>query len=154
MSKYLAERLEHCKSRPDLDQSSDHSLISTCIFLKNKPRINIKRRAWKLLDLRKLKKVEQHASILKEPHIPAEIYAYTTIIQKFLQDIINAAVPWARLSIYAKLFWTKACTKATKQTRKLQLPWSFRLVCLYEIKQQEANDNSESQEIKLLSKGQ
>ena len=42
MSEYLAERLEHCKSRPDLDHLSGHIPVSTCIFLKSKPQINIK----------------------------------------------------------------------------------------------------------------
>ena len=58
MSEYLVERLMHCKSRSDLDQSSDYIPVFTCIFLKNELRINIKRRAWKLLDLEKLKKFE------------------------------------------------------------------------------------------------
>lgn len=45
MSEYLAERLEHCKSRPELNQSSDHIPISTRIFLKSEPQTNVKRRA-------------------------------------------------------------------------------------------------------------
>ena len=93
MSEYLAERLEHCKSKPELNQSLNHISISTHIFLESKPQVNVKRRAWKLLDLEKLRKTKRQAPILAAPHTTAEIDVYTITVQDFLQDIINAAVP-------------------------------------------------------------
>ena len=45
MSEYLAERVEHCKTRPDLNQSSDHIPISTRILLGYEIPTPIKRRA-------------------------------------------------------------------------------------------------------------
>ena len=124
MSEFLANRLEHCKSRPELDQSSDHIPISTRIYLKSEPQKSTKRRAWKLVDLEKLKEFEQYAPKPANPHTPIQIDEYIASIQKFLQQAIDAAVPWARPSQYAKPFWTDACNEATKNTRKLRRTWS------------------------------
>ena len=124
MFEFLANRLEHCKSRPELDQSSDHIPISTCIYLKSEPQKSTKRKAWKLLDLEKLKKFKQYALKPANPHTSIQVNEYTTSIQKFLQQAIDAAVPWARPSQYAKPFWTDACNEAIKNTRKLRQTWS------------------------------
>ena len=45
MSEYLVERLKHYKSKPELNQSSDHIPISTRIFLESEPQVNVKRPA-------------------------------------------------------------------------------------------------------------
>ena len=127
MSEYLVERLEHCMSRPELNQSSDHVPISTRILLASEPQPKIKRRAWKLLNLEKLREAERHAPIPESPRTTAEIDAYTESIQNFLQNVINEAVPWAKSSEYAKPFWTEECSIATKATRKLRRIWSSTL---------------------------
>lgn len=57
--------------------------------------------------------------MLADPHTSAQIDAYIASIQEFLQKAIDATVSWAKPSLYAKLFWTEACSKATKNTRKL-----------------------------------
>ena len=114
-------------SRPELNQSSDHVPISTCILLGSEPQPKIKRRAWKLLNLEKLREAEQHAPIPETPRTTAEIDAYMELIQKFLQNVINEAVPWAKSSEYAKPFWTEEYSIATKATRKLRRIWSSTL---------------------------
>lgn len=45
MSEYVANRLKHCKSRPELNQSSNHIPISTRVLLGSEPQINIERQA-------------------------------------------------------------------------------------------------------------
>ena len=114
MSEFLADRLEHSKSKPELNQSLDHIPISTCIYLESKTQKNIKSRAWKLVNLEKLKRFEQYTPKPVSPHTLVQINEYTTSIQEFFQKAINVAVPWARPSQYAKPFWTNVCSEATK----------------------------------------
>ena len=47
----------------------------------------------KFFNLEKLREAERHAPIPESPHTTAEIDAYTESIQKFLQNVINEAVP-------------------------------------------------------------
>ena len=61
MSENLTERLEHCMSRPELNQSSDHIPISTRITLDSEPQTIIERRAWKLLNIGKFREAEKQA---------------------------------------------------------------------------------------------
>lgn len=93
MSDYLAERLEHCMAKPELNQSSDHIPISTHILLSSEPQPSIKCRAWKLLDLEKLREAERHAlAPITTFHNSIDIDRYTESIQTYLQNIIEAAV--------------------------------------------------------------
>ena len=124
MSENLTERLEHCMSRPELNQSSAHIPISTRITLDSEPQTIIERRAWKLLNMEKLREAEKQAPPITTPRSHAEIDAYTVSIQKFLQEVINAAVPWARPSKYAKPFWNDDCSVITKETRRLRRVWT------------------------------
>ena len=124
MSEYLAEKIEHCKTRPDLNQSSDHIPISTRILLGYEIPTPIKRRAWKLLNMEKLREAEQTAPHTSHPRSREEIDEYTHTIQKFLQRVIAASVPWAKQSAHAKPFWNPECNDATKQSRRLRRIWS------------------------------
>ena len=120
MSDELTERLEHCMSRPELNQLSDHVTISTRITLNSEAQTTRERRAWKLTDMEKLREAEKRAPPPRTPRSPAEIDAYTVSIQKFLQEVIEIAVPWARPSKYAKPFWNDECSVITKETRRLR----------------------------------
>lgn len=94
MSEYLSKRLEHCMSRPELNQSSNYIPISTCILLDSKQQVNFKHQTWKLLDLEKLREVKRHAPApVTTFQTLANIDTYTESIQKFLQNVIEAAVP-------------------------------------------------------------
>ena len=77
MSEELTDRLEHCMSRPELNQSSYHILISTRIALNSEVQTIRQRRAWKLTNTRKLREAEKRAPPPKTPRSPAEIDAYT-----------------------------------------------------------------------------
>jgi hypothetical protein len=53
-------------TRFDLDQSSNHIFISTKIFCDTKSNLSrIARKAWKLIDLNKIKKAMKHAFTLQ-----------------------------------------------------------------------------------------
>ena len=123
-SEFLAERLEHCMSRPEINQSSDHIPISTRILLGSEQLTKVKRRAWKLLNMEKLREAESNAPPVTHPRSTAEIDQYAQTIQELLQKIITASVPWARPSEYAKPFWNEECNRATRETRKLHRFWS------------------------------
>ena len=93
MFKSLAERFEHCKSRPEMNQSSDHIPISTKLQLISETLPEVKRRAFKLLDMDKLKKLEKHAPLPLLLHWTKDIDDYTAQVQRYLQQIIKATVP-------------------------------------------------------------
>jgi hypothetical protein len=62
---YLTKKLKHCMTRFDFDQSSNHILISTKILCDTKTNLSrIARRAWKFIDLNKIKKTMKHAFTL------------------------------------------------------------------------------------------
>ena len=124
MSEFLTERLEHCMSRPEMNQSSDHIPISTRILLGSEQLTKVKRRAWKLLNMEKLREAESNAPSVTHPRSAEEIDQYAQTIQEYLQKIIAASVPWARPSEYAKPFWNEECNRATRETRKLRHSWS------------------------------
>ena len=124
MSEFLTERLEHCMSRPEMNQSSDHIPISTRILLGSEQLTQVKRRAWKLLNMEKLREAESNAPPVTHPRSAEEIDQYAQTIQEYLQKIIAASVPWARPSEYAKPFWNEECNRAIRETRKLRRSWS------------------------------
>jgi hypothetical protein len=69
MTTHLIDRLKHCTTRFDYNQSSNHISISTRIFCEiesNSSRIS--RKTWKSIDLKKIKEVEKNASILLRLH--------------------------------------------------------------------------------------
>ena len=111
-------------SRPEMNQSSDHIPISTRILLGSEQLTKVKRRAWKLLNMEKVREAESNAPPVTHPRSTAEIDQYAQKIQEFLQKIITASTPWARPSEYAKPFWNEECNRATRETRKLRRFWS------------------------------
>lgn len=120
MTSGLVDCFKHCKSREDIGQSSDHIPVSTCLYLSSETLPPIKRRAFKLLNIDKLQEIEQNTPPQLELHSHSNIDAYTESIQAYLQNIINAAVPWARPALESKPFWNEECNYATKTTRALR----------------------------------
>jgi hypothetical protein len=122
---YLADRIKHCMIRSDMSQSSNHISIFTRILLEidsNLVRF-VKRRAWKQLDIHKLKKTEKEILFFKQSRSTAEVDVYIEKIQSFLQKIIDAIVSWANLNRYVKFFWNKNCDEITNKTKRLRRIW-------------------------------
>jgi hypothetical protein len=125
MTTHLAKRLEYCMTRSDLDQSSNHILISTKILCDTKSNLSrIARRAWKLINLNKIKEAMKHALTLQSSITVREIDICVNEIQKFLRSIVETVVSWAILSRHVKSFWNDQCSAAIKDTRKLRRLWS------------------------------
>jgi hypothetical protein len=125
MTTHLAERLKHCMTRSDLDQSSNHIFISTKILCDTKPNSSrIARRTWKLIDLNKIKKTMKHALTLQFSITVREIDFCVNEIQKFLRSVVEMIVSWATLNRHVKSFWNEQCSAMIKDTRKLRRRWS------------------------------
>jgi hypothetical protein len=125
MTTHLAKRLKHCMTRSDLDQSSNHILISTKILCDTKPNSSrIARRAWKLINLNKIKKAMKLALTLQSSITIREIDFCVNEIQKFLRSVVEMIVSWATLNRHVKSFWNEQCSAAIKDTRKLRRRWS------------------------------
>jgi hypothetical protein len=125
MTNHLTNRLKHCMTRFDLDQSSNHILISTRIFCDTKSNLfRAFRKAWKLIDMNKVNETMKNASTLQVSISVLEISVYVIKIQNFLQTVVNAIVSWTIHSRHAKSFWNEECSIAIKITRKLRRQWS------------------------------
>lgn len=125
MTEFLVERLEHCKAREDIGQSSDHIPISTRLYLGSEILPSIKRRAYKLLDMDKLRQAAEQ--LISRPRIfnnHDDINTYTEQVQQYLQNIIEIAVPWARPALESKPFWNDECNTVTQTTRTLRRTWT------------------------------
>jgi hypothetical protein len=121
MTTHLIDRLKHCTTKFDLSQSSNHISISTrilCEIESNSSRIF--RRAWKSIDLKKIKEAEKNASILSRSLSTREIDEYVCEVQTFLQSMTKKIVFWAIFNRYAKFFWIKECDDAIKNIRRLR----------------------------------
>jgi hypothetical protein len=125
MTTHLTKRLKHCMTHFDFDQSSNHILISTKILCDTKSNLSrIARRAWKLIDLNKIKKTMKHELTLQSSITIREIDFCVNEIQKFLRSIVEMIVSWAIFNRHVKSFWNKQCSAAIKNTRKLRRRWS------------------------------
>ncbi len=126
MTIHLIDKLKHCTTRSDLSQSSNHISISIRIFCEiesNSSRIS--RRAWKSIDLKKIKKTEKNASTSSRSSSTREIDEYVCEVQKFLQSMMKKIVFWAIFNRYAKFFWIKECDDAIRNIRRFKRRWSF-----------------------------
>ena len=80
MTDGLVKHFEHCKSREDIRQSSDHIPISTRLRLSSKTLPPIRQKAFKLLNMDKLQEAEQIIPPQLELHNHHDINAYTESI--------------------------------------------------------------------------
>lgn len=121
MSTSLVPMVEHCKSRPGMGQSSDHIPLSTRLSLLCEQNTPSRRRAWKTMDMDKLKMLLKDAPHSRVPRTTAEIASAVEEIQGYL---IDQTVPWAKPSEWAKPFWDPECNAVTRVTRRLRETWS------------------------------
>jgi hypothetical protein len=124
MTIHLTKKLKHCMTRFDFDQSSNHIFISTKILCDTKSNFSrIARKAWKFIDLNKIKKTMKHALTLQFSITIREIDICVNEIQKFLWSIVEIIVSWTIFNRHVKSFWNDQCNAAIKNTRKLRRLW-------------------------------
>ena len=124
LSADLVPKLEHCKTRSEMEQSSDHIPISTKLLLQCEARTTQPRRAWKMMDMEKLRKLLDCAPAPQHPRNRTEIDLAVEEIQTFLCEVVDKTVPWARPSDWAKPFWSQDYNTAMIKTRNLRKIWS------------------------------
>lgn len=124
LSAGLVSKLKHCMTRPEMGQSSDHIPVSTKLLLQCEATVVPRRRAWKIIDMEKLKELLKSVPISTQPQTIADIDLAVENIQRFLCEIVNKTVPWAKSSDWAKPFWNTTCNTAVEKTQQLRKIWS------------------------------
>ena len=104
MTENLSERLEHCKVRPEMDQSSDHIPISTKLRFATEPVPVRKKRMFKKTDMEQAEKCFKDVPVPQHLRTKEEIDLYVVKVQSFLKLTIEKSVPWAKPSAESKPF--------------------------------------------------
>jgi len=107
----LLSTISHCKVAHELEQSSDHLLISTEFEWNNmsEPWAKPMRRAWKKLNETKfLNTLSDKAATLTTLPLASDEDAnnYAAALTRAIDAAIDASTPWSRPSEYSKSFWT------------------------------------------------
>ena len=125
MLENLINRLEHCMTRKDLNQSFDHISISIRLLLKCESISTKKRKAWKLIDMKIIKDMLSNWNIeITQSNSIDEINDWVTKIQNLLSKIIDVAVFWAKTSLHVKSYWSQKCSNAISEIKRLCRMWS------------------------------
>jgi hypothetical protein len=124
-SELVEKRLLECQVRQDLDQGSDHYLIATRIALEPQYCPEQKRRNWKKLDADAVRARAQGLRRLPAREQSEEgIKSYTSYLISFVQEAINATVPWVRPSGRATPWWTEEINNLVQEERRLRNVWT------------------------------
>ena len=124
MSDSLMLDVKHCMIKSNMSQFSNHISVSTKLQLICERILFSRKRAWKLIDMKKIRNEKWRASISSSLNIVKKIDAYTKKIQTFLNKMIDTAVSWAKSCMKTKSFWNSKCDRETKTTRRLRRVWS------------------------------
>ena len=124
MTTKLTNKIEHCKIRNELDQSSDHKPISTKLLLGTMNNIQIKRRAWKSINMTKIESLKNLAPPITHPINITEIDEAIKQLERFLNMLIEHTVPWAKPWNGAQTHWSRECSEAVAEARRLRREWS------------------------------
>jgi uncharacterized protein YaaR (DUF327 family) len=76
------------------------------------------------MNMKKIREKKRDFSNLLKSRSSQKIDAYVDKVQKFLQNMIEKIVSWAKSSRYVKFFWNNKCEKIIKMTRRLKRSWS------------------------------
>jgi exonuclease III len=118
LSHSLVNELIKCITRLDLAQSSDHIPIELTLRIRPQLLVTGRRRCWKKTDLEKMTKALEdkvpNTPLYTNEQIDTRIYDITRELHK----AIDASVPWARPSNYAKDYWSDECEAAVHEARK------------------------------------
>ena len=116
----MTSRLEHCKSRVNIKQSFDHISIFIRLCLDFESILIIRKRAWKLLNMKKLRAVEKHALWSRTFCNESEIDFYIEKIQQFLHNIIECSILWVKSYSNSKSYWSQQYSDAIHQIKRFR----------------------------------
>lgn len=120
----IQNRLLTCSIDYDMDNGSDHLPIGTTFALEAPIAPERARRNWKEIDIEKVKT----GSKLLIPY-PVEwgteqgVEMYTGYLIQFIQELIEASVPWCRKSQHTVPWWSEEIKEAIKKERRFKRVW-------------------------------
>ena len=120
MSRYLRERLIHCETKPEWNQSSDHIPISSSILMSSVQTEGRRSRAWKQIDVEKLHKLCENMPQPIDLQDITEIDAFALSLEKWLQWAVEETMPWKRTHDRSNPYWSDECGEAVKEARRLR----------------------------------
>ena len=123
--KKLLNRMLHCEIVSNLNQFSNDKSIVTRFQLINKSRTSIKRKIWKLLNLKKLRQIQKLISTMSRLDSRRKIDEFANFIKKFLQNVMKTTMSWIRFNSHIKIFWTTKCSKIITRIWRLRRKWSI-----------------------------
>ena len=112
MSKHLKKKLIHCDVKSNFNQSFDHILIFMNILLNNIWTKLKRTRAWKKIDVMKLKKLCEKIFIFSRFIDVEKIETYAKSLQNWLCKIMKKMISWKRSHELFKSYWDKKCNEA------------------------------------------
>jgi len=121
-SEDLAAHLLHCKTRRDIDQSSDHLAISTEFFWEAEQGSERIVRNWKKADMGEVReRVKMLVGEADAAHVLREgVEAEALRIAEALIQAMQELVPLAKISPRMSPWWNEECAEAVKTARSLR----------------------------------
>jgi hypothetical protein len=98
--------------------NSCHTLVHASQFV-----LPEKKRSWKKADVDGVHVGAQHLRRLHVGASPADIDQYTKYLIKFIQDLANYTIPWAKPPSRAVLWWTEEIRRLVRQERQERRTW-------------------------------
>jgi hypothetical protein len=127
---FMIERLQasitHCENKRDLNQSSNHILISTIFTLKIEQTFVKERRVWKKIDNERLTFCLRLFVVSTSFNNVNDIETFVKEIQLSVQSIIQEAIFMIRESKRAQFFWNSKCSKVVTTIKRKRKKWSSR----------------------------
>ena len=105
MSNVLINKVEHCKTKSEINQLFDHISIFTKLLLRIVTTSIIFRKLWKSINVEKIKEMKKKISSIKNSNTKNQINESIKKLQNYLIEIINKTVSWAKTSSESKSFW-------------------------------------------------
>ena len=96
MTEKLQYKIKHCKINKKLNQSFDHKSISTKLRLKTEPMPARRKKAWKAINMLKIKKYKKQTLAIFHFNSIEEIDKSITILNNYIINVIENTVSWVK----------------------------------------------------------
>lgn len=119
----LENAVKKCQIRKDLQLELDHLSIATKINLSLIQVLVIKRRVWKTIDSRKIRRLTIKTDselFLNSLNLKQQIDEYIDTFLNEINRIANHEVLWSKSLTKARTFWNKECTKTICSFKKVR----------------------------------
>ena len=104
MSNVLINKIKHCKTRSEINQSFDHISIFTKLLLKIVTTSIVLRKLWKSINVEKIKKMKKKISSIRNSKTKSQINESIKKLQNYVIEVINRTISWKKTSSENKSF--------------------------------------------------